>query len=269
MRLILAVLVAYLGSFGPALADGLALAPEPIVAVEEPSKERHLLVCNWTSPDPDNTAFESLDITPLCDSDSELAKGYSRRAIALRKEALAGKWWSQYILGIMLAEGVGAPKDAEKAFYWMNRAAIRARRKSGSGGHPETTLGRWYLTGKLAPYVKVNDELALRWSKLGAVEGHPNAYLNLALMHGIGLGVEKDLGKATMLIGGAMKVFIHRRHAYLLDYKDNWARFGRGEVPMELQKLKRWVLETLSNGYNPPPMKGRISKVDWERFSSK
>jgi hypothetical protein len=163
--------------------------------------------------------------------------GYGALATERWRGALFGDWKAQNNLGLMLAVGIGAPKDVAKALYWMKRAAQNRRAKGPMDGAPETTLGWWYLSGEHAPAIPVDDARALYWNKLGAEQGHPNAIVNLALMYATGLGVEQSYDKTASLLIGAVEVF-GRAHMWVLEEEDDWATFSRAKVPEEYMELK-------------------------------
>jgi len=149
-----------------------------------------------------------------------------------------GDWKAQNNLGLMLADGNGAPKDVAQALYWMKRAADNTRSNGPMDGAPETTLGWWYLSGEHAPTIPVDDAKALYWNKLGAEQGLPNAMVNLALMYATGLGVEQSYDKTAKLLIGAVQVF-GRSHMWILDEEDDWATFSRAKVSGKYMELKR------------------------------
>ena len=70
-------------------------------------------------------------------------------------------------------------------------SAVALRPNEIGFGHPATSLGWIYLTGKY-PGISRNTEEALRWNLLGAGSGHTNALSNLAMMYAEGIGVERD-----------------------------------------------------------------------------
>ena len=73
---------------------------------------------------------------------------------------------AQYDLGIMYANGQGAPKDYKKSAKWFCEAAEQ--------GHVEAQawLGRMYILGK---GVTQDDKKAARWSRKAAERGHAGA----------------------------------------------------------------------------------------------
>lgn len=108
--------------------------------------------------------------------------------IKLEQCAQNGNASSQYNLGARYLNGLEAPKDLNKAFYWTEKAAKQ--------GYPaaESNLGWLYSIG--AGTEKDNAK-AFEWTERAAKKGNILAYVNLGYFYSYGIGVPVDWEKST------------------------------------------------------------------------
>jgi len=146
--------------------------------------------------------------------------------------------------------------DPEDDFVWSTQdqagaeevmllAASYSPSRRPWGGAPETSLGWWYLTGKHHPGIPIDDRKALYWNSLGAMDDHPNALTNLALMYATGIGVEQDYGQVMVLLLRAADVF-GDTHKQFLDDPDDWPVFTRAEVAPRFIAAHKLYLEAVA-----------------------
>jgi len=105
----------------------------------------------------------------------------------LRRSSDLGNSYASNNLANFLLHERGSQKDYQEAKALLLKAALAL-----NGGHAETTLGWSYFTGMYSPAIPQDYDLAVYWTKAGALEGHANAYSNLALQYFTGLGVGRD-----------------------------------------------------------------------------
>lgn len=119
--------------------------------------------------------------TPIhCESMVELSQ--------LEKCAQSGETYSQYNLGARYMNGIEAPIDLEKAFYWTKLAADK--------GYPfaESNLGWLYYKGWGVPK---DDKKAFEWTIKSAKQGHIPAYVNLGFLYSHGIGTPVNWKKGV------------------------------------------------------------------------
>ncbi|QOW51457.1 MULTISPECIES: tetratricopeptide repeat protein [unclassified Acinetobacter] len=97
---------------------------------------------------------------------------------------------SQYYLGVMYFNGLGANVDYEKAFYWYNKSASQGNYYS------SLNLGKMYDAGI---YVKQDYSKAFNLYLKAAESGNDEAQYNLGVMYDLGKGVDKNIDKALEL----------------------------------------------------------------------
>jgi hypothetical protein len=103
--------------------------------------------------------------------------------------AQQGDAYAQTNLGLMYANGQGAPASEEQALRWLQLAA-----RQGHAG-AQASLGLIYSNGHS---VARDYARALYWYKEAAASGFAAAQFNLGYMYAHGLGVEQDLDAAAM-----------------------------------------------------------------------
>jgi len=100
-----------------------------------------------------------------------LDQGDPARAVALlRPRAEGGDPVAAHNLALLLAQGLGTPRDDRAAAYWMGQAAKAGLLSA------QNTLALMYLHGRGVPRDR---SLAVRWLALAARSGHPLAQANL------------------------------------------------------------------------------------------
>jgi Sel1 repeat protein len=106
----------------------------------------------------------------------------------LEKCAQSGETYSQYNLGARYMNGIEAPIDLEKAFYWTKLAADK--------GYPfaESNLGWLYYKGWGVPK---DDKKAFEWTIKSAKQGHIPAYVNLGFLYSHGIGTPVNWKKGV------------------------------------------------------------------------
>jgi hypothetical protein len=102
--------------------------------------------------------------------------------------AEAGNVDAQYQLGLMYGNGLGVPKDPQKATEWLDKATG----KFDPGA--QFNLGVMYFQGERLPK---DYGLAGRWFRKAAERGDPEAQYNLGWMYEKGTGVPQDTAEAT------------------------------------------------------------------------
>jgi uncharacterized protein len=106
-----------------------------------------------------------------------------------RQLAEQGHQWAQRRLGLMYAEGRGAPQDFQEAVKWYRLAAVQ-------GNVPaQYSLGLAYEKGQ---GVAQDYQEAVKWYRLAAEHGNEFAQLNLGVMYTKGRGVRQDFARAYM-----------------------------------------------------------------------
>jgi FOG: TPR repeat, SEL1 subfamily len=106
----------------------------------------------------------------------------------LERCAQSGETYSQYNLGARYMNGIEAPIDLEKAFYWTKLAADK--------GYPlaESNLGWLYYKGWGVPK---DDKKAFEWTIKSAKQGHIPAYVNLGFLYSHGIGTPVNWKKGV------------------------------------------------------------------------
>lgn len=97
--------------------------------------------------------------------------------------AKAGDGNAQFMLGVMLENGLGTSKDDHAAAAWYEKAA-----NSGVAS-AQYNLGVFHQLGK---GVSQDPVLALKFHRLAAAQGHSRAQNNLGTMYYTGAGVARD-----------------------------------------------------------------------------
>ena len=151
-------------------------------------------------------------------------------------------------------------KNEALALDLMLQAASNSPSEGPMGGAPETTLGWWYLTGEHEPAVPIDNKKSLYWNSLGAVDDHPNALTNLALMYSTGIGVERDYGQTVLLLLRAIEVF-SREHDQFLDDPDSWPEFQRAKIPARFMEVRNLYLKAISKKTEEPASALRANLV--------
>lgn len=95
---------------------------------------------------------------------------------------------AQRNIGHLYRWGQGVEKNIETAMQWYRRAAELGFSRA------QANLAAIYLQGEEG--VAVNYDEAHKWFAAAAIQGHAVAQYNLGLMFELGLGVEKNEGKA-------------------------------------------------------------------------
>lgn len=94
----------------------------------------------------------------------------------------------QHELGVQYLQGDGVPRDEQKAFYWIHRAAEQ--------GLPEAQASLGMLYGK--GYGVARDEAeAIRWFRKAAEQGSATGQYNLGVAYAKGVGVAQDFVAAV------------------------------------------------------------------------
>jgi TPR repeat protein len=142
----------------------------------------------------------------------------------LRKQAMAGDLESQCKLGVMYANGEGAPQDYAEAVKWYRKAAeqgyaaaqynlgfayfkgqgvpqdyaeaVKWYRKAVEQGHAvaQYNLGFAYFEGQAVPQDYLE---AAKWYRLAAGQGLADAQYNLGVMYATGQGVPQDYAESA------------------------------------------------------------------------
>ena len=94
---------------------------------------------------------------------------------------------AQYNLGVMYANGMGVPRDAEKAADWFHDAA------SGGDARAQYNLGNLYADGQGVPR---DLPRAAHWYAKAAAQGLADAQYNLGRLYYMGTGVPRDFVQA-------------------------------------------------------------------------
>lgn len=97
--------------------------------------------------------------------------------------AAAGDGNAQFMLGVMLENGLGTAKDAGAAAGWYRKAA-----ESGIAS-AQYNLGVFYQLGTGVPRDLAQ---ALKFHRMAAVQGHSRAQNNLGTLYYTGAGIERD-----------------------------------------------------------------------------
>lgn len=97
--------------------------------------------------------------------------------------AAAGDGDAQFMLGVMLENGLGTAKDAVAAAAWYRKAAASGVASA------QYNLGVFYQLGSGVPRDLTQ---ALKYHRLAAAQGHSRAQNNLGTMYYTGAGVVRD-----------------------------------------------------------------------------
>ena len=110
---------------------------------------------------------------------------------AVRRHALRGKMWAEYMLGSKYERGTGVRKDPRLAFRWFAKAAAQPDAHSSA----KEAMGVRYLKGE---GTRQDFKKALPLLQAAAEEGHAMAMFNLGVMHDEGMGVERSPAMAFL-----------------------------------------------------------------------
>ena len=90
---------------------------------------------------------------------------------------------TKYNLGLMYQQGLGVPKDSQKAMLWYTKAAM--------GGAPRAqyNLGLIYYEGE---GTEKDLKLAIQWLEKSAAQGYADAEVQLGYMYDSGEGDAQD-----------------------------------------------------------------------------
>jgi TPR repeat protein len=121
------------------------------------------------------------------------AQDMSPSAVAEFKESLeqarAGDSNAQVNVGYDYSEGIGTPKNYQKAHYWYQKAAAQGNAYG---------IGNMGCLYKYGQYVKRDLAKAVKLLKEGGDKGNPDGYFELGDCYEKGLGVHKNLETAYM-----------------------------------------------------------------------
>ena len=143
-------------------------------------KSKESLVCRRS----ESPAQQSVDQLVAAAKSGNKAALQQLTTLATGGDALA-----QYNLGLMYANGEGAPMDWAKAAEWYQKAAERGDAVA------QNDLGVMYDKGEGVPQDRAQ---AAQWYRRAAEQGDRLAQRNLGAMYYKGEGVPKDLVKAYM-----------------------------------------------------------------------
>lgn len=165
--------------------------------------------------------------TPIhCESMVELSQ--------LEKCAQSGETYSQYNLGVRYMNGIEAPIDLEKAFYWTKLAADKGY------PHAESNLGLLYYKGW---GVSKDDKKAFEWTVKSVKQGHIPAYVNLGFLYSHGIGTPVNWKKGIEYYQLAADADIAEAYQNLgVAY-----RYGKG-VPQDSQKALEMTKKAVDRG---------------------
>ena len=124
----------------------------------------------------------------------------------LLKRAQAGSASAQFQLSNIYHEGSGVPQDYEKAFEWVEKAALQGDAEA------QNNLGYMYDRGEGVPQ---NNKKAAEWYLKAAQQGQPNAQTSLGGLYERGEGVPRDYRKAFEWYSKAAAQGFRRAQAYL------------------------------------------------------
>ena len=130
--------------------------------------------------------------TPVWAGGAEGAAAYNRGDYAtalreLRPFVEQGNASSQYLLGVMYANGEGVVQDYAEAVRWYRKAAAQGIASA------QSNLGVMYSGGQgvVQDYAE-----AVRWYRKAAEQGYASAQYNLGVMYDNGHGVVQDYVQA-------------------------------------------------------------------------
>ncbi|WP_172392898.1 tetratricopeptide repeat protein [Neisseria dumasiana] len=152
----------------------------------------------------------------------------------LERCAKGGEAYSQYNLGARYMNGLAAPQDLNKAFYWTEKAAKQ--------GYPlaESNLGWLYYKGW---GVRKDDKKAFEWTEKSVRQGHIPAYINLGFFYSHGIGIPVDWKKGAEYYQLATNAGIAEAYQNLgIAYQ-----YGKG-VPQNTQKALELTKKAVNEG---------------------
>ena len=127
---------------------------------------------------------------PFDDASAAYERGDYVQAMKLfRQLAEQGHQWAQRRVGLMYAEGKGAPQDYQEAVKWYRLAAAQRNTQA------QYSLGLAYEKGQGVPQ---DYQEAVKWYRLAAAQGNEFAQVNLGVMYAVGRGVGQDFVRAHM-----------------------------------------------------------------------
>lgn len=126
---------------------------------------------------------------------SKALQAYNRSDFATARRIFAplaekGQALAQYILGLMYANGQGAPESYTEGLKWLQKAAEQGEAKA------QFSVGVIYFKGLGMP---ANQAEAFKWYRRAADQGNATAQYNLGAMYAKGQTVPQDVVRAHML----------------------------------------------------------------------
>jgi len=213
----------------------------------------------------------------LLTQDENLADDPSQAAEWFLKAANQGHVRAQYDLGMLYSGGGGIKKDMPRAIEWLRRAAEQGdgyasnnlarlllegtptnsditeamgffKRAAAQldGGHPETSLGWHYFTGKFAPMIPQDYKESLRWNRAGALKGHANAHSNIALHYFTGFGVEQNYSEMVRYLVRSADSFDSSLSWVTENNQDEWEEF-RHLAPEKFWRAREVYWESIKS----------------------
>ena len=162
----------------------------------------------------------------------------------LRRSSDLGNPYGSNNLANFLLHERGDVQDHSEARALLLKAASEL-----DGGHAETTLGWSYFTGLYSPAIPLDYDLALYWNNAGALEGHANAYSNLALHYFTGLGVDRDYSAMLRNLIRSADAFDQGLAWVTDDNEDEWDAF-RHLGPVEFWPARELYWKAISEKDN-------------------
>jgi TPR repeat protein len=162
-------------------------------------------------------------------------RGYFLTALQYATEdAEKGNAPAMTLLGELYANGLGVPRDDQKAADWYKLAAARGDRNA------MFALAMFALNGRAGPRDR---EQSAKWLAAAAKLGHPEAAYDLALLYVEGQLFPQDFKRAAELLRQAADAGSPQaQYALGTFYKD-----GRG-VPKDMaEAVKLWAAATLGD----------------------
>lgn len=155
-------------------------------------------------------------------NDIEGAKWIEKGALQRHKIGL-------YKYGLLLAEGRGLEQDLSKAILAFNLAA--------KAGLPQAkaTLGRIFESQE---GVDMNPEMAYRWFRDGATNGHPNSLLQVGKMTAEGHGTSADVVIGHMWVSLAAEAGAPGSNDYLIQLEKLMSADNKVEAGARLARCK-------------------------------
>jgi hypothetical protein len=159
-----------------------------------------------------------------------------------RKAAEQGHTVAQNNLAISLLDGIGTEKNPEEALRLLE-AAVQSGLK---GGFAETSIGWLYFTGEGAPAIPKDFSKSFYWNNLGAWQGHAMAHSNIALHYFGGFGVEQNFSKMVHhLIKSAE--FFDETLKWVTEKPDEWLDY-RHMAPAHFWNARVLYWKAISTG---------------------